>query len=343
MKTGDVQWLSPYAVIVPLLLAFIVIWLLWRGKNLSLTIHPFLTNIRFKHPLLALIPPQQHSLTQRRWQWLLLAWLWLMLTLALAQPVRIGEQLPDLPPERDIVLLVDVSISMTLKDYQYEGETLSRLAVLKRLLHNFVDQLQGERLAMIVFAEKPYVLVPLTYDHTLLQQQLQRLQGAMLGRVSALGDAITLGLKEANKQPQRKQIFVLFTDVNNSIGRVTPQAAATLAAEVNIPLYSIAIGSTTQQRDDVKDGLLYQPVNQQLLQTLAEITNGKVYEANNTQIIEQALTAINQQQQNKAIAPPRYQQDPLYTWFLLAGIVPLLLWQIYRVSGGSGRIFGAKT
>jgi Ca-activated chloride channel family protein len=332
MITGQLHWLAPYTVLFPLLLAIIALWR--HGRALSLSIHPFTDGMTFKHPLLKLIPQQQQrSATQRRWQWLLISWLWLMLSLALAQPVRIGEQLPDLPPERDIVLLVDVSISMTLKDYRYEGEHISRLDVLKRLLHDFVEQLQGERLAMIVFAEKPYVLVPLTRDHTLLQRQLQRLQGAMMGRISALGDAIMLGLKEASKHPQRKQIFVLFTDANESIGRVAPEAAAKLATESAIPLYSIAIGSTAKNRADIEGGVLYQPVSMELLQTLAKQTEGKAYEADNTQAIEEALKAINQQQQNKAEAPPRYQQHALYAWFLLAGLLPLLLAQLWLVSG----------
>lgn len=331
MTTGDLQWLTPYAFFVPVLFVIIALWL--RGRTLSLTINPFANGRIFKHPLLSLIPLQQRSTSQRHWQWLLLGWLIFMFSLALAQPVRIGEQLPDLPPERDIVLLVDVSISMTLKDYQYQGENITRLAVLKRLLHDFVGQLQGERLAMIVFAEKPYVFVPLTRDHTLLQRQLQRLTGTISGRISALGDAIILGLKEASKQPQRKQLFVLFTDANESLGRVSPEAAAVLAAEAGIPLYSIAIGSTAKNRQDVNGGLLYQPVSLALLQTLAKRTAGKAYEANNTQAIEQALITINQQQQNKALTQPRYRQHPLYAWFLLAGILPLLGWQLWRVSG----------
>ena len=333
--TGQLHWLTPYLLVLPLLLTIIALG--WRGRVLSLSVNPFTNSMTFKHPLLKLIPQQQRSTTQRRWQWLLIGWLWIMLSLALAQPVRIGEQLPDLPPERDIVLLVDVSISMTLKDYHYDDENISRLDVLKRLLHNFVGQLQGERLAMIVFAEKPYVFVPLTRDHTLLQRQLQRLTGAMTGRISALGDAITLGIKEASKQPQRKQLFVLFTDANESLGRVAPEAAAELAAEAGIPLYSIAIGSTAKNQQEVAGGLLYQPVSLALLQTLAKRTGGETYEANDVQAIEQALVAINQQQKNKAAAQPRYRQHPLYWWFLLTGVLPLLLRQVWLVSGVAKR------
>ncbi|KAG1665693.1 hypothetical protein GQR58_019193 [Nymphon striatum] len=255
---------------------------------------------------------------QKKQQWLLLGWLWVMLSITLAQPVRLGEKLPDLPPERDIVLLVDISISMTLKDYEYQGVKISRLDVLKNLLHKFVGRLEGERLAMIVFAETPHLLIPLTRDQTLIQNQLVRLKSSMAGRISALGDAIILGLKEASKQPQRKQIFVVFTDVDESIGRVTPKAAAQLASQSGIPLYNIAIGSTVKSSDISgentnkkahNEGLLYQTVNLDLLKSLSVITSGNSYEVGDALAIENALRDIQRQQKNEAEQEPRYAQE----------------------------------
>ncbi len=241
-----------------------------------------------------------------------------------------GAKLPDLPPERDILLLVDVSISMTLTDYTLDGQPRSRMEVLKTLLHDFANRLQGERLGMIVFAENPYLLVPLTRDPTLVQSQLQRLTPTLAGRVSAVGDAITLALKEAGKQPQRKPIFVLFTDADESIGRVDPEAAAALAAESKIPLYTIAIGFTAATMTGDTGGSVYQPVNLALLQALSERTGAKTYQAGDAQAVEQALADITRQHQNAAEQISRYEQQPLYHWLLLAGLLPLMLWQLWQ-------------
>lgn len=329
MIQGSLHWLTPFYSLLPISLAVLaLVIILWRKQAWSLDMRLLANRLRFKHPLVHLIPSSQHKIQHQTWQIIIFIWCWIMLALGVAQPVKIGEKLPDLPPERDIVLLVDVSISMTLKDYRDEGKAVSRLDVLKRLLNDFAEGSKGERLAMIVFAEQPYLLVPLTRDQTLIQAQLQRLSPTLAGRVSALGDAITLGLKEAGKQPQRKQIFVLFTDANDSVGKVTPDAAASLAAKAKIPLYTIAIGSATKKRDDVTGGLLYQAVNLSLLQNIAKQTGGKSYVANETQAIDAALKDIQTSQQNVAKQQTRYAYEPLYYWFLFAGILPLILWQL---------------
>jgi len=341
MTPGSIQWLTPFYATFPFLLMLVAVLFTKRYRqSLSLDNQIFNGKIKFKHPLFELIADKQpvnnksqHQRKQSPWlQGLLLIWLCTVFAIALAQPVRIGEKLPDLPPERDIVMLVDTSISMTLKDYGYEGVKVSRLNVLKSLLKKFVAGLKGERLAVIAFAEKPYLLVPLTRDQALLQNQLKRLTSTMAGRVSALGDAITLGLKEAAKKPQRKQIFVLFTDVDQSIGRVTPDAAAELALRSGIPLYSIAIGSTSDKKasDILKNtGLLYQSVNLDLLQRISKRTGGKSYEAADAQSIEQALVDINKQQKNEAEQQARYAKTALYPYALLAAILPLVLFQLW--------------
>jgi Ca-activated chloride channel family protein len=335
MIVGDIQWLTPFYALLPLILLPVAgLFAKRRGQPLSIDKQVFSGKINYKHPLFDLVPDTQPgSKKQHRWfQVMLFIWLSLMFALALAQPVRLGERLPDFPPERDIVMLVDTSISMTLKDYAYEGEKVSRLTVLKSLLSKFVAGLKGERLAMIVFAEKPYLLVPLTRDQSLLQNQLKRLSSTMVGRISALGDAITLGLKEAARNPQRKQIFVLFSDVDQSIGRVTPDAAAELALRQEIPLYSIAIGSTAEKKvlDNAREGgLIYQAVNLDLLKRIAKRTGGQSFEASDAQSIEQALSAINQLQKNDAEQQARYARTALYPYALLAAILPLMLFQLW--------------
>lgn len=325
---GAWQWLTPWYALIPWL--FLIGFYLWQRHQVSLEHFWLSARLRFKHPLINQLPESHASLRQYRRQGFVLLWTVVMLSLALAQPVKLGEKLPDLPPERDIVLLVDVSISMRLTDYDIDGKAVSRLAVLKLLISEFVSKTNGERLAVVVFAEHPYVLTPLTHDPALIKAQVMRLTTTLAGRVSALGDAILLALKEAAKQPQRKQIMVLFTDANNSIGQATPTAAAELARAAKIPIYPIAIGSSALEGENAKTGLLYQPVNVAMLASLAQQTGGVAFEATNLETIENALEAISQLQKNEAAPKPYYTQTPLYFWFLLFALLPLLAIQMGR-------------
>lgn len=320
------QWLNPQAFWLSALLCLFALLGYWHsGFSLA---PPRWQQQVFRHPLAHLLPQQPRSVWRRYTERGVLLWFMCCVSVAMMQPVRLGERLPALPPERDIVLLVDVSISMTLQDYVVDGVASSRMQMLQNLLQAFTQQLQGERLGVIIFAEQPYVLVPLTRDQHLVQQQLQRIQPALAGRVSAVGDALILGLQQAAQHAQRQQLFVLLTDADESVGKVDPVAAGQLLAEAQIPLYTLALGSSSAHAAPTKQqGLLYQPVNLDLLQAITEPTGGKLWQATDSDVLGQALAEIQQQHQNRAQASPRYQYQPLYPWLLLAGLLPLLAWQ----------------
>ena len=59
------------------------------------------------------------------------------IAISLTEPVRIGERLPDPPQERDIVFIVDTSISMILRDYVLDGKRIDRMTLLKGVLDRF--------------------------------------------------------------------------------------------------------------------------------------------------------------------------------------------------------------
>ena len=127
----NIDWLTPYLAIIPLLAA---IPLLFLPAPLAGGEAPRLSGWDgsgkggiFLHPLAHLLPATKIPQWQRHLQRAIFLWLWLCLTLAIAQPVQRGAQLPDLPPERDILLLVDVSISMTLTDYTLDGQKRIRM------------------------------------------------------------------------------------------------------------------------------------------------------------------------------------------------------------------------
>ena len=62
-----------------------------------------------------------------------------------AGPVRIGARLPDPPDDRDIVFIVDVSVSMVLRDYELDGQRIDRMNLLKALLDRFTQGLDNLR------------------------------------------------------------------------------------------------------------------------------------------------------------------------------------------------------
>ena len=64
--------------------------------------------------------------------------LWLLLLLAAARPQWLGEPLPIAASGRDLLVAVDVSGSMDFPDMQWQGEDVSRLALVQHLLGDFL-------------------------------------------------------------------------------------------------------------------------------------------------------------------------------------------------------------
>ena len=266
----------------------------------------------------------------------LVHWLVLLcLVTALAQPVRIGTRLPDPPRERDIVFLVDASASMLLRDYEYEGRRIDRMNLVLALLDRFVSELNGERISIITFADQAHTLVPLTRDDELVRAMLKKVSIGIAGRSSAVGDAIALAVRQARRDSNRKQAFVLFSDAALPTGMLTPGQGAMLAADAGIPLYTVAIGAASYSAAEQQaGGLIYHPANLDLLRSLAETTGAQSYQAGNSEALAAAITAIDQRERNPVTTQARYVRQPLYLWPLLSGLLIFTLYQLAGLRGG---------
>ena len=57
----------------------------------------------------------------------------------------------------DIALAVDVSTSMLAEDFNLDGRRRNRLDVVKEVVGEFIDRRSQDRLAVVVFARRPYL------------------------------------------------------------------------------------------------------------------------------------------------------------------------------------------
>ena len=269
-----------------------------------------------------------------------------LILVALAQPVITGKRLPDPPPERDIIFLVDVSISMQLADYQQQGQAIKRIDVLRNLLDEFTTKMQGEKISVILFAEQAYVLVPLSNDQNLIRRMLQRINTTLAGRFTAVGDALLMALNESlsstniktnsnkfltDNKIKRHQTIILFTDADASRGKTSASAAAKIIGEHDIPIFTIAIGSSAIKDKNSIEGGLYQPVDLNLLKDIAKQSKGESYQVNDAITIEKALQDILSQRQNQATPKPKYEIHQLYLYPLLLALLLLIFHQVERL------------
>ena len=302
---------------------------LWRrlggpGEPAALAAGRFGTR-RFLHPLAYLLP-RGGAADGSRWR-LVTAWTALaLLVLALAQPVRLGERLPEPPRQRDIVFIVDTSVGMLLRDYTLGGERLTRMDMLKRLLDELVLGLEGDRLGIVVFGASAHTLVPLTADHALVRQQLARVESGLAGRFKAIGAAVAQAVQAARRvQGGELRLLVLLTDGQQPTGAIAPLAAAQLAADEGLALYAVAIGAASYAAAEEGAGnLIYHPADLELLRAMAAQTGARAYHADGSAALAEAIRDITARPAGTDDRPPRHRRIPLYHWPLLAAVLLLL-------------------
>jgi len=330
MKIADInlQLLHPDALlIVPLvILAYFLLRRINSKRDLSL--NPFLNSEPVKHTLFTLLAAAdrntyKRSLSQAAFWTIIIAF-----SLALAQPVKIGDKKEDSFEQRDIVFIIDTSLSMILKDYDYLGKRVSRIEILKHLLLKFVNELKNDRISLVVFGASAHTLAPFTQDKVFLKTTLSRIDAGMVGRYNALGEGIALAANANKKSGNRKQILLLFTDAGSNTATIDPEAAAYYAKELGFTMYVIAIGSGNRAAAEKTPfgSLLYQTVDLQYLNNLALITGGKSYSAQNSNAIDDAVSDILNVQTNPAILPPQFHLVQLYDIPMYFALLLLILY-----------------
>ena len=226
-----------------------------------------------------------------------LAIFWICLVLAASRPFWLGEPVSRSVSGRDLMLAVDISGSMQEADMQIDSRAASRLAVLKQVIGQFIEQREGDRIGLILFGTHAYNYVPLTYDLGSLKKLLEDISTGLAGRYTAIGDAIGLAVKSVRQQDSQHKLLILVTDGSNTAGLNAPMLAARIASEEGLTIHTIGVGTDIHALSQ-EYGLQSIPpgtaLNEDLLRKIAIATGGRYYRATSGQTLEQIYAELNQ-------------------------------------------------
>ena len=158
--------------------------------------------------------------------------------IALARPQRTDERLTQTGRGIDLVLALDVSGSMALRDLHP-----NRLEAAKRLAADFLARRAGDRLALVAFAGDAYSLAPLTTDYDLLRENLASLRlGLIENDGTAIGTALGVATNRLRESTAKSRVIILLSDGESNSGALDPLLAAQLAHAYGIRIYTIGLG-----------------------------------------------------------------------------------------------------
>lgn len=269
------------------------------------------------HPDLSPLPEETSAQSDAsRWSLILNGVALLLLVLALAQPQRIGDLIPEKPEGREIVMLIDTSRTMSIEDFELNGQRIDRLTVLKGVVSRFVEARQGDRFGVIVFGSTAATMVPPSFDRDLVNGMIQQVQVGIAGDNTALGDAVGLALKQLRERQALRPALILFSDdTESNAGDLTPSEAVTLAKRMGVAIYTVQIGSDlfAVGRPPANVAVQAEPDMRQI----ASLTGGRYYHADNSSALQAVVEDIGKLEQTITRPSSRRRVEEWYWAALL--------------------------
>lgn len=269
-----------------------------------------------------------------------LRWLALALCiLALAQPRLTKSETKVTASGVDIVVALDMSGSMISEDFEVHGKRVNRFNMARAVLKQFIDKRPNDRIGLVVFASQAFISTPLTLDHDFLLANLERLQiGVIDENRTAIGSALSTAINRLRELKSKSKIVILMTDGQNNAGKVAPLTAAEAAQALGVKVYAIGVGMRGEApmpgRNPFTGQMVYQMVpvdiDEDTLQQIAKMTNGKYYRADNTERFQAIYAEIDKLEKTEVEVKKYAQHRELFAWVISPGLGLVLLEMLLR-------------
>lgn len=219
----------------------------------------------------------------------------------------------------DLIVCLDVSNSMLAEDIKP-----NRITRAKQALNQLVNQLEGDRIGLVVFAGTSFVQLPLTADYTAAKTFIDVIDTKMM---QTQGTAIGESLEKAflafgeEKQENRSRSIILISDGEDN--EQDAYKTASSIADKGVVINTIGLGlsegapipiknngTNIQYKRDNNGNIVVTKLNEELLKNIAKKGNGIYIRANNASIgLESILARINKMEKNEyeAVAYKNYE------------------------------------
>ncbi|MEX1044675.1 MAG: VWA domain-containing protein [Chthoniobacterales bacterium] len=230
----------------------------------------------------------------------------------------------------DIMLVIDVSRSMLAEDFTIGGQRANRLEAVKQVTETFISERPNDRIGIVAFAGRPYLVSPLTLDHDWLRQNLERTRIGLVEDGTAIGSALAAASNRLKDKEAKSKLIVLLTDGDNNMGRVSPMTAAEAAQALGIKVYTIGSGNRGTAPFPVGDAFgrtVYRQIpvefDEEILKEIATTTGGTYFRATDTQSLQGIFNEIDEMEKSQVEVQKIAQYKDIFPWFVLVGAVLL--------------------
>lgn len=262
---------------------------------------------------------------------------------ALANP-QIGSQLEKVKRKGiDIVIALDVSNSMLAQDIKP-----SRLERAKQSINRLIDDLENDRLGLVVFAGKAYTQLPITTDYAAAKLMLSTVSTDLVPvQGTAIGKAIEMASSAFNVEKSGKAIIII-TDGETHDEDVMEKVNE--AVDKGIRIYTIGLGLSegapipvynngviTGFKKDQSGSTIITRLDETMLQQIADAGKGIYVRANNSQVgLNRIFDEIKRLEQNTYDVKSYSDYEDRFQYFI--GIALVLIFINYIINERKSRL-----
>ncbi len=244
----------------------------------------------------------------------------------------------------DLYIAIDVSNSMNAEDI-----VPSRLERSKQAINKLIGDMRGDRIGVIVFADKAFVQLPITTDYSAAKMFLSTINTSLVAsQGTAIAEAINLALRSFPDEAHSRAIIVISDGEDHENDAAVK--AAQEAAKQGVHIYTIGMGlpdgapipeynqygHQTGYRKDKQGNTIITKLNEQMLQQIAAAGNGLYVRASNSNVgLSKIYDDVNKLDKSEIDTKVFTDYEDQFQWFVAAAII-LLLIEIFVSSGKRG-------
>ena len=204
------------------------------------------------------------------------------------------------PVERkgvDIIFCVDVSLSMDAQDIKP-----SRIDKVKFELSKIVDNLEGDRIGVVVFSGSNFLYLPLTMDYDASKLFIKSIDTSMISsRGTDIPNAIKTSVEAFGDEDSQQKMIFLFTDGEDHSDLSIDDISYLISEKID--LHVIGVGSSKGSLIPLRDKqnsflknesgkLVLSKLNLSFLREISTLNNGKLLRISKSEPISENIVDI---------------------------------------------------
>lgn len=186
----------------------------------------------------------------------------------------------------EVMIALDISNSMLAEDVQP-----NRLAKAKQVLSRLIDEMNNDKVGLVVFAGDAFTQLPITADYVSAKMFLNSISPKLIARQgTAIGSALDLALQSFNPKSTASKAIILITDGENHEDNAVE--AARLAHDKDVVVHVLGVGrpdgapipvdGTMSFLKDKDGNVVVSKLNEEMCQEIASNGKGLYVRVDNT-------------------------------------------------------------